>query len=210
MVGIHQGPWRACDCRRRLEASTGGSVESGNDSKPVDELKDACHALMKLYNAGVASGSFEKKAQAANRFPTPAELGPAPAPGVTTPQTGDSSPLQAVSPSVSGKNVRDAGIVVVTQRKRQNEASGGEEGAHRYPKKGGMGALNELAVNFGTYINRLAEKEDKAEGKENMKNHIETLKELTALRAQAETEREKNSYTKKINKILDAMDSESD
>ena len=56
----------------------------------------------------------------------------------------------------------------------------------------------------------MAEKEDKAEGKENMKNHIETLKELTALRAQAETEREKNSYTKKINKILDAMDSESD
>ena len=79
-----------------IEASTGGSDESGNDSKPVDELKDACHALMKLCNAGVASGSFEKKAQAANRFPTPAELGPAPAPGITTQQTGDSSPLQVV------------------------------------------------------------------------------------------------------------------
>ena len=52
------------------EASTGGSVESGNDSKPVDELKEACLALMKKYKAGVASGAFEKKAQAAMRFPS--------------------------------------------------------------------------------------------------------------------------------------------
>ena len=103
---------------------------------------------------------------------------------------------------------RYAGIVVFTQRKRQNEASGGEEGAHRYPKKGGMGALNELAVNFGTYITAWLRRRT-SEGKVDMKDYIENLKELTALRAQAETEREKKSYIKKINKILDAMDSES-
>ena len=192
------------------EASTGGPVESGNDSKPVDELKEACLALMKKYKEGVASGIFEKKAQAALRFPTPAELGPAPAPGITSPQPGGSSPQQAVSPAASGKNIRDAGIVVVTQRKRQNEASGGKEGAHRYPKKGGMGALNELAFNFGAYINRMAVKEDKLEGKENRKDNIDTLKELHALRAQAETEREKKAYTKQINKILDTMESDTD
>ena len=105
MVAIHQALGELAIAEEGIEASTGGSVESRNDSKPVDELKDSCHALMKLYNAGVASGSFEKMAQAANRFPTPAELGPAPAPGVTTPQTGDSSPLQAVSPNIIRKQL---------------------------------------------------------------------------------------------------------
>jgi hypothetical protein len=86
---------------------------------------------MKLYNARVASGRFTKKAQVATRFSTNAELGPAPAPGVTTPD--DSSPPTAMSPAVSGKSVRDAGITVVTQRKCQNESA--DEGAHRYPRK---------------------------------------------------------------------------
>ena len=94
-------------------------------------------------------------------------------------------------------------------RKRQNEQSGGEEGAHRYPKKGGMGALNELALNFGAYLGQLTDV--KADGKENsLKDNIEALKELTALRAQAESDREKKLYTKKINKILAAMDSGSE
>ena len=59
------------------EASNGGSTETGNDSKPVDEpLKEACMALVKIYNAGVASSSFTKKGQQAQRFATPAQLGP--------------------------------------------------------------------------------------------------------------------------------------
>ena len=200
------------------EASTGGSTETGNDSKPVDELKEACMALVKIYNAGVASGRFTKKGQQAQRYATPAQLGPAPAPGVfpsseqcSPAGSGSGSPQAVISPppAVSGKNVRDAGVLCMQSRKRQNEQSGGEEGAHRYPKKGGMGALNELALNFGAYLGQLTDV--KADGKENsLKDNIEALKELTALRAQAESDREKKLYTKKINKILAAMDSGSE
>ena len=111
------------------EASTGGSTETGNDSKPVDELKEACMALVKIYNAGVASaspsGSFTKNGQQAQRFATPAQLGPAPAPGVVPSSkqslsagsgsgSGSGSPLAVISPpppAVSGKNVRDAGVL---------------------------------------------------------------------------------------------------
>ena len=47
-----------------------------------------------------------------------------------------------------------------------------------------------------------------ADCKENsLKDNIEALKELTALRAQAESDRERKLCTKKINKILAAMDS---
>jgi hypothetical protein len=193
-----------------LEASTGGSTETGNDSKPVDELKDACVALIKTYNAGIASGRFTQKGKDARRFPSPAQLGAPPAPGVTSPPqlVDDSSPSAAVSPAATGKTVRDAGVVTVSERKRQSEQAGEEDGAHRYPKKGGMGALNELAVNFGAYINQLVAKDQKPEG--SLKETIENLKELNALREKAKTPREESIYTKKIEKLLVAMDSDCD
>jgi hypothetical protein len=56
-----------------LEASTGGSTETGNDSKLPDELKDACLALIKMYKAGLDSGRFTRKGQHTKRFP-PAQL----------------------------------------------------------------------------------------------------------------------------------------
>jgi hypothetical protein len=75
--------------------------------------------------------------------------------------------------------------------------------------KSGMGALNELALNFGSYLGKLTD--TKADGKENTrKDNIDALKELTALRAQADSEREKQLYNKQINKILAAMDSDSE
>ena len=144
-----------------LKKPTGGSTETGNGSKPVDELKEACMALVKIYDAGVASGSFTKKGQQAQRFATPAQLGLAPAPGVVPSSeqsspagSGSGSPPAVTSPphAVSGKNVRDAGVLDMQARKSQNEQSGEEKGAHRYPKTGGMGALNELALNFGAYL----------------------------------------------------------
>ena len=69
-----------------------------------------------------------------------------------------------------------------------------------------MGALNELAINFGAYLGKLTD--TKADGEENsLKDNIEALKELSALCAEAESNRWKKLYTKKINKILAAMDS---
>ena len=122
--------------------------------------------------------------------------------------TGNSSPLEAAT----GKSVRDAGIVTVSQRKRQMEEAGEEDGAHRYPKKGGMSALNDLAANFGAYLAHVAKKEERAEEKENLNSmkDIAKLKELSALRDKADNPREKDLYTKKISKILEAMDSDQD
>ena len=72
--------------------------------------------LVKIYNAGVASGRFTKKGQQEQRFATPTSLGPAPAPDAVS-----SSPQESEgSSSVSCKNVRDAGIVIVQGHKRQN------------------------------------------------------------------------------------------
>ena len=194
-----------------LEASTGGSTETGNDSKLADELKDACLALIKMYKAGLDSGRFTRKGQHTKRFP-PAQLGPPPAPGVTStpPSADESSTLDAVLPAEPGKTVRDAGVVAVSERKRQNEQNE-EAGAHRYPKKGGMGALNDLAVNFGAYINQLVAKDQKVEGSEcSLKETIENLKDLNTLRDKAKTEREVRFYTKKIDKLMATMNSDSD
>ncbi len=115
-------------------------------------------------------------------------------------------PLEAAT----GKSVRDAGIVTVSQRKRQMEEAGEEDGAHRYPKKGGMSALNDLAANLGAYLAHVAKKDEKAEEKENSMKDIAKLKELSALRDKADNPREKDLYTKKISKILEAMDSYQD
>jgi hypothetical protein len=105
-------------------------------------------ALMKMYSAGLASGRFTKKGQLELRYggyATPAQLGPAPAPDAAPFSVDGATP----STPVSGKNVHDAGIVTVQGRKRQNEQADEDEGGHRFPKKSGMGALNELALNFG-------------------------------------------------------------
>jgi hypothetical protein len=186
------------------EASTGGSKDTSNNSSPIDEkLKEACMALAKLYNAGVASGRFNIKGQQAQqRFASALKLVPAPAPGVVSSPEQTLLPQHSAGsshpPAVSGENVRDdPGIAAMQVRKRKNEQSGEEEGAHRGPKKGGMGALNEPALNFGEYLKDLTAP-------------ITALKELTALRAQAESDHEKKLYTKKINKILAAMDSDTD
>jgi hypothetical protein len=62
----------------------------------------------------------------------------------------------------------------------QNEQSGKEDWAHSFPKKGGMDALNDLAVNCRPYINQLVAKDQKVEGSEcSLKETIENLKDLS-------------------------------
>jgi hypothetical protein len=83
------------------EATTWGSTETGNDFNLVDELKDACLAIIRMNIEGLASGRFDEKNKDAMRYPTPAQLGSPPAPGVI------SSPQRSVeTPTWNAKHHR--------------------------------------------------------------------------------------------------------
>jgi len=124
--GINKGKDKEIESMK--EAKTGGSVESGNDSKPVDAVGEM---WLQVVHAMDAEKKNPSGARHSGKYKQP----------VSTPLPDSTAPVGGVK---SGEEIREEGTQVINQRKRQLTEDGITSGEHRTPKREQNAAMTSL------------------------------------------------------------------